>query len=103
MGELNLAGRAGRWSAAHWKMALFGWLVFAVAAMTVGNLAGHVQMKDSQAAAGETATALRLLERAGFTQPSTESVLIQSSQWTIADAPMISAVAGVIVTLNGQK
>ena len=25
----NLAGRAGRWSAGHWKAALFGWLAFA--------------------------------------------------------------------------
>ena len=27
----NLAGRAGRWSAAHWKQAAFGWIAFAVA------------------------------------------------------------------------
>ena len=32
--------------------ALFGWLAFAVAAMVVGNVVGHVQMKDSQAAIG---------------------------------------------------
>src|SRR5437870_12374245 len=24
----NLAARAGRWSAAHWKSAVFGWLAF---------------------------------------------------------------------------
>ena len=40
MDALNLAGRAGRWSAEHWKRALFGWLVFAVAAMLVGSVAG---------------------------------------------------------------
>ena len=33
----NLAGRAGRWSAAHWKTAAFGWAAFAVAAVVLGN------------------------------------------------------------------
>jgi hypothetical protein len=58
MDELDLAGRAGPWSAAHWKVALFGWLAFSVAALVVGNLVGHVQMKDSQAAASELAPAV---------------------------------------------
>ena len=28
--DTNLAGRAGRWSASHWKRAAFGWIAFAV-------------------------------------------------------------------------
>ena len=32
MRSLNLAGRAGRWSADNWKKALFGWLLFALIA-----------------------------------------------------------------------
>ena len=27
----NIAARMGRWSAGHWKTAVFGWLVFVVA------------------------------------------------------------------------
>ena len=69
MERLDLAGRAGRWSANNWKKALFGWLVLAAAAMALGNVIGHRQMPDSKAAAGETATALRLLEQAGFERP----------------------------------
>ena len=103
MGTRNLAGRAGKWSAENWKKALFGWLVFAVAAMVLGNLAGHIQMPDSKAAAGESARALQMLEQAGFKQPATESVLIHSRESTIEDSPMISALAGVIVNLNGLK
>ena len=103
MGRLNLAGRAGRWSAENWKKALFGWLVLAVAAMAIGNVVGHVQMPDSKAAAGETATALSMLERGGFKQPAIESVLIQSRQWTAASSPMISAVGSVILSLDTQK
>lgn len=49
MDDLNLAGRAGAWSAAHWKRALFGWLVFAIAAMAVGSVVGHTQMQIGRA------------------------------------------------------
>jgi len=103
MGGLNLAARAGKWSAENWKKALFGWLVFAVAAMAVGSVVGHVQMKDSQIASGEAATALRLLEQAGFKQPSSESVLIQSGKHSADDPIFVAAVAGVIQDLDGQK
>src|SRR6266487_1419735 len=29
----NIAARMGRWSASHWKTAVFGWLAFVVAAI----------------------------------------------------------------------
>ena len=66
MSGLNLAGRAGKWSAENWKKALFGWLIFAVAAMAIGSVAGHIQMRESQFASGETAKAVRMLEQAGL-------------------------------------
>jgi len=103
VGGLNLAGRAGRWSADNWKKALYGWLVLAALAMALGNVVGHVQMPDSKAAAGETATAIGLLEQAGFKQPATESVLVQSRQHTASEPLFISAIAGVVQTLDGQK
>ncbi len=99
----NLAGRAGRWSAANWKKAFFGWLVFAVAAMAVGTVVGHVQMQDSQSAAGETAHALALLEQANFKQQAGENVLIQSAQYTATSPIMQSAIGGVVQTLAVQK
>jgi uncharacterized membrane protein YdfJ with MMPL/SSD domain len=99
---LNLAGRAGRWSAEHWKLALFGWLVFALVAMALGNVVGHVQMKDSQAASGEAAQAMQMLEQAHFKQPAVESVLVQSRRYTTADPIMLSALGGLIATLDNQ-
>jgi uncharacterized membrane protein YdfJ with MMPL/SSD domain len=102
MSALNLAGRAGRWSAEHWKRALFGWLVFAVAAMLVGSVAGHVQMKDSDYASGEAATALGMLERAGLTQPATENVLIQSRLYDASSPAFVSTIASVVQTLALQ-
>ena len=88
---LNLAGRAGKWSAENWKKALFGWLIFAVAAMAIGSVVGHVQMRESQYSSGETARAVRMLEQAGFRQPASEVVLIQSRKHTVADPIFISA------------
>ena len=38
--QRNLAARAGRWSAAHWKTATFGWLALVVAAVALGSIAG---------------------------------------------------------------
>ena len=99
---MNLAGRAGRWSAANWKKALFGWLVFAALAMALGNVVGHVQMKQSDAASGEAATALRMLERAGMVQPASESVLVQSSAYTASDPAFVSALAAVVQALALQ-
>jgi len=99
----NLAGRAGRWSAANWKKALFGWLVFALAAMAVGTAVGHVQMKDSQMASGEVGRALQMLEAAGFKQPSGENVLVQSGRYTVDSRIMQSAIGGVVQNLARER
>ncbi len=98
---MNLAGRAGRWSAAHWKAATFGWFALAIAAVLIGNAAGVVELNDSDTANGETARAERMLEQAGFKTPATESVLIQSRTSTVDDAAFSAAVAGVVQTLSG--
>ncbi|MGH2933569.1 MAG: MMPL family transporter [Gaiellaceae bacterium] len=102
MGTQNLAGRAGRWSADNWKKALFGWLVFAVAAMAIGNVIGHVQMADSQFANGEVARALTMLEQANFRQPALENVLIQTGKYTADSHIVQSAIGGVVQNLARQ-
>ena len=99
MGTLNLAGRAGRWSAAHWKRALFGWLVFAIAAMVIGGVVGHVQMKDSDFASGEAGTAIRMLQGAGLIQPATENILVQSHRYDATSPAFVSTVAALVQML----
>ncbi|HVN60085.1 MAG TPA: MMPL family transporter [Gaiellaceae bacterium] len=99
---MNLAGRAGRWSAENWKRAVFGWLAFAVGAMVLGNVVGHVQMADSQAASGEAARALSMLEHANFKQPAAEGVLVQSRNDTLRNPVFLSAVSSVVQTLEQQ-
>ena len=40
----NLAARMGRWSASHWKTAVFGWLAFVLASLAVGMQVGTKQL-----------------------------------------------------------
>jgi uncharacterized membrane protein YdfJ with MMPL/SSD domain len=96
----NLAGRAGRWSATHWKTAFFGWLVFAVAAFVVGTASGHEQIPDSETASGEAARAERILEEAGFQEPATESVLVRSRTLSVDDPRFKAGVADLVRTLS---
>ena len=103
MARTNLAGRAGRWSAQHWKTAFLGWFAFALTATAVGGIVGHQQMRDSQMASGEVARAIRMLEQAGFKQPAVESVLIQSRTETASAPRFISAAGGVVQTLSVLK
>src|SRR5919109_1330892 len=101
MSSLNLAARAGRWSANNWKKAFFGWLIIAVAALAVGTAAGHKQIADSETASGEAAKAQRILEQADFKAPATESVLIQSKREGTSSAAFRAAIGAVVQTLSG--
>jgi uncharacterized membrane protein YdfJ with MMPL/SSD domain len=91
----NLAARAGRWSAAHWKTATFGWIALVAVAATLGMLAGTNTLTDDQQGTGETATAQQILADAGFNRPASESVLIQSKALDASDPRFHAAVASV--------
>lgn len=45
---MNIAYRAGRWSAAHWKTATLLWLVAVICAVIGGRIAGTVSLTYSQ-------------------------------------------------------
>ena len=45
----NLAARVGRWSAAHWKTATFGWLALVLLAFAVGGQVGTKQADPTKA------------------------------------------------------
>jgi RND superfamily putative drug exporter len=89
----NLAARAGRWSAAHWKTATVLWLVFVVVAIVLGRAAGTVKLTDSEQGTGETARAQAILAQAGFKTPASENVLVESKSLT-AGAPAFRATVG---------
>jgi uncharacterized membrane protein YdfJ with MMPL/SSD domain len=89
----NLAARAGRWSAAHWKTATFGWLAFVVIAVMVGNAVGTVKLTDVENTSGENARAQRMLDDAHIRGSATEHVLIASRR-VGARSPAFRAAVG---------
>src|SRR5207244_6881266 len=81
----NLAARAGRWSAANWKKAFFGWLAFVVVATAAGTAAGTKMLKQADTASGNAKKAEQILASAHFRNPASESVLVQSASRTTHD------------------
>jgi RND superfamily putative drug exporter len=96
----NLAARMGRWSAAHWKTATFGWLAVVVGAFAVGGAVGTKTIDPNTAGPGESGRMDRILD-AGFKQPAGESVLVQSDSLRASDPAFRAAVAEVVAGLIG--
>ncbi len=96
----NLAARAGGWSARRWKRATLAWLLFAVMAILVGGWVGSRELTDAEMASGEAATAERILSGAGFQEPATESVLVQSTDVRYSDPSFQSAISVVVQMLS---
>jgi uncharacterized membrane protein YdfJ with MMPL/SSD domain len=98
----NIAARMGRWSASHWKTAVFGWLAFVVAAFAIGNVLGTKYLDDTDTNVGESRTADKIIE-AGFpakTDEQGEIVLIQSKTLTADDPAFEAAIVDVAKTLD---
>jgi RND superfamily putative drug exporter len=94
----NLAARTGRWSAAHWKTATFGWLAFVVLAFMLGGMVGTRNIETS-AGPGESGRMDRILED-GFKQPATERVLIQSRSDRVGTPAFDSAIADLVARVS---
>ena len=93
----NLAARMGRWSASHWKTAVFGWLAFVVAALAIGQMVGTKQIDQNDSNVGQAHRADRILKDAGFqADPQTEIVVVQSKTLS-AHAPAFRAVVNDVV------
>ncbi len=93
--HLNLAGRMGRWSAAHWKTATFGWLALVVVAFALGGTVGTRTLDPNTSGPGESGRMDRILD-AGFEQPAGESVLIQSTTLEAGDPAFRAAIRDVV-------
>ena len=97
----NVAARMGRWSASHWKTAVFGWLAFVAAALVVGQMVGTKQLDMKDTNTGQARQADHLLRAAGLqSDPQTEIVLIQSTHSTIRDNAFRAVVDDVVATAN---
>ena len=79
---MNLAARAGRWSAAHWKTATFGWLAFVAAAVVLGAMHGTIPQTDAEQTNGQAARAQQMLAAAHVKNVASENVLVRSRTLT---------------------
>jgi uncharacterized membrane protein YdfJ with MMPL/SSD domain len=95
----NLAARMGRWSAAHWKTATFGWLAFVLIAFALGSAVGAKTLDGTEPGPGESGRMDRILD-AGFAQPAGENVLVQSTTLRTADPAFRAAIADVVDRLS---
>src|SRR5690242_7407302 len=100
MSSMNLAARAGRWSAKNWKTAIALWVAFVAVAMGLGMTVGTHTLSASEQATGEAARAEQLLRSAGFHTPAAESVIVRSDSRTVADPAFRSTVRGVLTKLR---
>ena len=100
MASQNLAARAGRWSAAHWKTAALAWIVFVVVAVAIGRAVGTVKLSDSEQSTGEASRAQAILQSAGFSQPAAENVLVQSNSLAVDDPAFHATVTRVAARLR---
>jgi hypothetical protein len=67
----------GRWSASHWKTAVFGWLAFVVAAIAIGNAVGTKNISMQDANVGQSRKADQILSK-GFPQADPQTELVCS-------------------------
>jgi uncharacterized membrane protein YdfJ with MMPL/SSD domain len=95
----NLAGRMGRWSAQHRKIAIFGWLAFVVLAFALGIVSGTKQIEPATSGVGESGRMDKLLHEE-FEQPAGESVLVQSETLTVKDPAFVAAVEDVVAKVS---
>jgi RND superfamily putative drug exporter len=95
----------GRWSASHWKTAVFGWLAFVVAVAYVGvAMVGMKTIKQEDTNVGQARTADKILEASAFkqTDPQTELVLIQSKTLTVGAPAFRATVQDVLRSVAGH-
>src|SRR5204862_7292432 len=98
----NIAARMGRWSASHWKTAVFGWLAFVFASLAIGMQVGTKQMSDQDSNVGESHRADQILNRAGFkADPQSEIVVIQSEKLRAADPAFRAVIRDEIRAVRG--
>jgi uncharacterized membrane protein YdfJ with MMPL/SSD domain len=99
----NIAARMGRWSASHWKTAVFGWLAFVIASFAIGAALGTKYLDDNDTNVGEARKADKMIEAAGFNRDDeqVEFVLIQSKTLTSKDPAFKAAIEDVEETLDG--
>jgi uncharacterized membrane protein YdfJ with MMPL/SSD domain len=98
----NIAARMGHWSATHRKTAIWGWLLFVVLAVFIGQSIGSNKLHGADDFQGESGTAEKALYGSGL-RPNTEHVFFQSQNLTIRDPQYRAAVVDATARLRHTK
>jgi uncharacterized membrane protein YdfJ with MMPL/SSD domain len=98
----NLAARMGRWSASHWKTAVFGWLAFVLVVFAVGFRVGWIMLTPVDLKTGESATAQRIVDSAHMPDSARETVIVQSRNYRVSDAAFRAAITATVTAVNSQ-
>jgi len=98
----GIAARAGRWSAAHRKKAIFGWLALVIIALFAGSSVGLHEPAPAKQYDGESRQAEQILADAGYREPAGEMVLVQSKTKNASDPAFRDAVADVKKAVSRQ-
>jgi uncharacterized membrane protein YdfJ with MMPL/SSD domain len=104
----SFAARMGRWSANHWKTAVFGWLAFVVASVFISMQLGTTFIDQNEANVGESRKADQIIDRAGFNvdangetiEEQGEMVLLQSKTQTVKDPAFRAAIEDAVKTVR---
>jgi len=98
----NIAARMGRWSASHWKTAVFGWLAFVVLAFGIATQLPMKTISTQDSNVGQAHKADEIFKKSGFgqTDAQTEFVLVQSKTLTVKSAAFRAAIADVTRTVT---
>jgi uncharacterized membrane protein YdfJ with MMPL/SSD domain len=94
----NLAARAGRWSAAHRKTAVIGWILFVVLATVIGGKVGQDNLEPSAMGNGESKRGDMIVADAGFPETIGERVLIQGKGSVKSTHPEVTAAVKDVVS-----
>src|SRR5881396_381300 len=101
MSTNTFAARAGRWSAANRKKAIFGWLAFVIAAVAVGSAVGTKTPADDNSYVGDSGRGDKLVSD-HYPDSAGESVLIQSRDGkSVRDADLRAAVDQTVKSVSG--
>ena len=104
MQSRNLAARAGRWSSAHRKTAIFGWLALVVLSLAIGGAVGTNNIKDEDQGTGQSRTAQQIINK-DFPKKGDENILIQSRSGSLrpSSPEFRAAVHDVIGAVSGFR
>jgi uncharacterized membrane protein YdfJ with MMPL/SSD domain len=101
MTSKNLAARLGRWSAAHRRTAVVGWILFVVLATVIGGGVGQRNLDTAAMGNGESKRGQLIIEQADFADEVSEQVLVQGKgAIKTGDPRMTAAVEDVVNRLE---